>query len=59
MAMRQPEETTLWGKAQRKILDGVFLPASESQIVTKRKEVRGKKRPWVKNARFEGKAQKG
>ena len=30
--MRQPEGTTLWGQAQRKIVDGVFLPTSESQI---------------------------
>ena len=29
--MRQPKETTLWGQAQRRILDGVFLPSPESQ----------------------------
>ena len=29
--MRQLKETTLWGQAQRRILDGVFLPSPESQ----------------------------
>ena len=54
--MRQPEGTTLWGQAQRMILDGVFLPTSESQNVPKCEEgVQVKKRLWVKNAQ----AQKG
>ena len=45
--MRQPEGTTLWGQAQRRILDGVFLPASESQKRTKMGEgVQGKKHPF-------------
>ena len=33
--MRQPEGTTLRGQEQRRILDGVFLPASGSKIVPK------------------------
>ena len=45
--MRQPEGTTLWGQAQRKILDGVFLPASESQ---KRAKNMGKECKVKKNA---------
>ena len=36
--MRQPEGTTLWGEVQRRILDGVFLRASESQNVLKNVE---------------------
>ena len=33
--MRQPEGTTLLEQAQWRILDGVFLPACESQNVPK------------------------
>ena len=48
--MRQPEETTLQGQAQRKILDGVFLPASASQMRAKKcgEGVQGKKAPMGK-----------
>ena len=50
--MRQPKETTLSGQAQRRFLDGAFLPASESQNVPNGgKGVQGKKRLLVKNAR--------
>ena len=36
--MHQPEGTTLWGQAQRKILYGMFLHASESQKRAKKCE---------------------
>ena len=60
--MRQPEGTTLWGQAQRRILDGVFLPASELKNVPKCGEgVKGKKR-WLKTVALavscDGKVQK-
>ena len=44
--MRQPEGTTLLEQAHRRILDGVFLPACESQNVPKMSV----KEPKVKNA---------
>ena len=44
--MRQPERTTLLEQAHRRILDGVFLPACESQNVPKMSV----KEPKVKNA---------
>ena len=50
--MRQPERTTLSGQTQRRILDAVFLLASESQKVPKCGEgVEVKKMPVGKKCR--------